>query len=59
MDDDIETAAGLALCAIAYFNFVNVVTNKVKKKRKARRWWVTQIHRNRTGLVIFIFAIVK
>lgn len=54
--DNIEIAASLTLCAMAYNNFVIALSkSKIKKRRKARRWWATQIHRNRTRCVISYF----
>ncbi|KAL4720887.1 hypothetical protein ACJJTC_002929 [Scirpophaga incertulas] len=47
---DVETAAALALCAVAYYNFTLIREKKVIKRRwNRRRWWMTSIHRNRTS----------
>jgi len=47
--DVVEVSAAAALCAFAYYNYVNIYDKKIiKKPWKKRRWWMTKIHRNRT-----------
>lgn len=54
--DDRDSTAALVLCALAYYNFVNSkIENKIKKRKRPRRWWMTQIHRNRTRYVNLSF----
>ncbi|CAG5058290.1 unnamed protein product [Parnassius apollo] len=51
--DDFDSAAALVLCAFAYYNLVNIkIRKQIRKKRRCRRWWMTEIHRNRTSFTM-------
>ncbi|KAL5246019.1 hypothetical protein ACI65C_013427 [Semiaphis heraclei] len=51
--DAVEVSAATAYCAFAYYNYVEIFCQKkIKKPWKKRRWWMKNIHRNRTTQTI-------
>ncbi|CAG4918432.1 unnamed protein product [Colias eurytheme] len=47
---DVEAAAAITLFAVATYHYLDVQNMKVIRKRWKKRWWMTEIHRNRSRL---------
>lgn len=45
---DVEIAAAICLCAVSYYNFLNIYyKKKIRKPWRKRRWWMITMHRSR------------
>ncbi|XP_075984918.1 uncharacterized protein LOC142982342 [Anticarsia gemmatalis] len=50
---DVEAAAAITLFAVSLYHYIDVKNKKViKRKRSKKRWWMTEIHRNRSRLTM-------